>query len=664
MRYNYINIAIWGKDMRAEYENEIKISMIGSDGGVGMAALIKRFVSNTFSNEQKWNGWNSQAQTNIEVGNQQWKVNIHRYKLAERFIDRMLTKGEALRGADILLVCFDLNNPQSFDNIKRYIEKINGFSKMYSKNIPIIIVGTKSDQENQAENAATVTRKQIDTLCNHYRVPFIKTSARDRIMVDQLFHVAARLAHQVQTKVVETRLREDEDRLEKNVPPKPSRLHEMINSEKWQDWQKKHNELQEFKSYLEGCGPREKFLISYHEVSDFVFAKYQEEHEATLQQVAAKKEAKKRQQAKIALRSKMQRHAAERQLLHMELTQPERFKEWRRQVSEQKRQNEEKLERARQQVEREAAELRAVDQAIEEEFQRIKAEREPKQTRDSGNEQLSIRERAKRFEEERKRDSEYRAEAERRIRERSQAPRQPKPSAPPKSPDLGRKSKNKEQASAPPLSPEPKRKPKGKQQASEPPLSPKLGRKSSGKQQAEASPRSPELFPKSSGRQQPLAAPQQHEPVRQVAEIRADERMVSQVVMDNIERFDAPLQDFIRLCQQDGRRFTLRIDEIDLDGTVEAKLADKGCIDPLTHEVCDVPVRFNGHTYDLNRLLDMPRNANGTITDPISNTYEMHLDRLQPGWDQRDAIKTAVTAVEAELADAQAEQVPSPKRNG
>ena len=78
-----------------------------------------------------------------------------------------------------------MNNAKSFDEASNYIEQINRIKD--SEDVPIVLVGNKCDLPTR-----NVDMKQAKEMANNLESPFIETSAKTRMGVDDAFYSLVR----------------------------------------------------------------------------------------------------------------------------------------------------------------------------------------------------------------------------------------------------------------------------------------------------------------------------------------------------------------------------------------------------------------------------------------------------------------------------------------
>lgn len=87
-----------------------------------------------------------------------------------------------LRGGEGFLCVFALNDRASFGLVDEFREQILRVHEEIQK--PFILVGNKSDLEDER----VVSKEEAELLAQEWEVPYIETSARTNIHVEQIFH--------------------------------------------------------------------------------------------------------------------------------------------------------------------------------------------------------------------------------------------------------------------------------------------------------------------------------------------------------------------------------------------------------------------------------------------------------------------------------------------
>ena len=83
-----------------------------------------------------------------------------------------------IKNADGILLIYDITRKETFDNVSNWIENIRENKK---KNFPIILIGNKSDLENERQ----VTKGEGDAKSKELGLLFFETSNKDGINIEE-----------------------------------------------------------------------------------------------------------------------------------------------------------------------------------------------------------------------------------------------------------------------------------------------------------------------------------------------------------------------------------------------------------------------------------------------------------------------------------------------
>jgi Ras-related protein Rab-1A len=95
----------------------------------------------------------------------------------ERF--RTLTSSY-YRGAHGIIIVYDVTDRDSFENVRQWMHEIERFA---NPGVCKILVGNKCDMEEIRK----VTHDEGAELARHFEIPFLETSAKNSINVEQSF---------------------------------------------------------------------------------------------------------------------------------------------------------------------------------------------------------------------------------------------------------------------------------------------------------------------------------------------------------------------------------------------------------------------------------------------------------------------------------------------
>ena len=170
-----INIEeVSSQDVKEDFK--LKIVVIG-DSGVGKTNLIRRFISNTFTE-------NSKATVGVEFTSKSYKINEYIFKIElwdtagqERYKSITAVYYKGAKGA---LVVYDTTSKSSFDNIDKWMEEIK---EKTDKDIKLMLIGNKIDLKEYRE----VPNVNGINKAKDYGVPIMETSALDATNVNKAF---------------------------------------------------------------------------------------------------------------------------------------------------------------------------------------------------------------------------------------------------------------------------------------------------------------------------------------------------------------------------------------------------------------------------------------------------------------------------------------------
>ncbi len=162
-----------------------KIIILG-EGGIGKTSLLMRYTTGKFTEDTK-----------MTIGSDFFVKNI---KFAHGFCDvylklllwdfageprfRFLLK-DYTKGADIILVAFDLSRMKSLYHLVDWMEVLEG-ARTHAKDIPIFLIGNKKDLVNNSW--ASIDSDYIKKWIHDYHVTkYFETSSRTGYNVESLF---------------------------------------------------------------------------------------------------------------------------------------------------------------------------------------------------------------------------------------------------------------------------------------------------------------------------------------------------------------------------------------------------------------------------------------------------------------------------------------------
>eukprot|EP00741_Cyanophora_paradoxa_P001045 tig00000455_g1006.t1 len=166
--------------MNADYDYLFIIVTLG-DSNVGKTSLLLRFADDSFvDNYVSTIGVDFKNRT-IDLAGKTIKLQIWDTAGQERF---RIISNTYYRLAQGIVVCFDVTNKESFDNVKTWLKRIDKHSR---GDVNKILVGTKCDLTAQ---------RQVDTntaaeFARSLNIPYLETSAKTGYKVDEVFIMLA-----------------------------------------------------------------------------------------------------------------------------------------------------------------------------------------------------------------------------------------------------------------------------------------------------------------------------------------------------------------------------------------------------------------------------------------------------------------------------------------
>lgn len=160
-----------------EYDCLIKIIIIG-DSNVGKSNILTKFADDEFKSNCSSTIGIDYKTVRIDHLNKSIKLLIWDTAGQERF--NSITK-TYYKGARVVIICFDLTNRDTFDNVNFWLEEI------YKENLnnPIIVLaGTKSDLEkSRVVSKEDGVKKAMSLKLQGY----FETSAKTSIGIEEMF---------------------------------------------------------------------------------------------------------------------------------------------------------------------------------------------------------------------------------------------------------------------------------------------------------------------------------------------------------------------------------------------------------------------------------------------------------------------------------------------
>jgi small GTP-binding protein len=159
--------------------NSIKCVVIG-DGAVGKTCMLISYSTNLFPDEHVPTVFDN-YQASVMVDGKTYVLGLWDTSGQDDY-DRL--RPLSYNGADIFILCFAVNNVNSYNNIKsKWFEE----KKHHAPDTPFVLVGTKSDLRSSS-GAQVVTKSMGDQMCKELGgMMYMECSARTQQGLKQVF---------------------------------------------------------------------------------------------------------------------------------------------------------------------------------------------------------------------------------------------------------------------------------------------------------------------------------------------------------------------------------------------------------------------------------------------------------------------------------------------
>ena len=157
-------------------EHYFKILILG-DTSVGKTCFLKRYTEDTFQDAYLSTiGFDFKFKMVTLKNGKQVKVQLWDTAGQERF--RTIAKSY-YKGAHGIILIYDVSNPKTYDNIKKWLAQIK---EEASSKVCIILVANKIDHEERV-----VTEEEGEKLAKSFNLKIFESSAKENINVTEAF---------------------------------------------------------------------------------------------------------------------------------------------------------------------------------------------------------------------------------------------------------------------------------------------------------------------------------------------------------------------------------------------------------------------------------------------------------------------------------------------
>ncbi|KAK6630659.1 hypothetical protein RUM43_014644 [Polyplax serrata] len=158
---------------------EYKLVVVGA-GGVGKSALTIQLIQNHFVDEYDPTIEDSYRKQ-VVIDGETCLLDILDTAGQEEY---SAMRDQYMRTGEGFLLVFAVNNTKSFEDISIYREQIKRVKD--AEEVPMVLVGNKCDLQR------SVDKNQAQDMAKQYGIPFVETSAKTRLAVDDAFYTLVR----------------------------------------------------------------------------------------------------------------------------------------------------------------------------------------------------------------------------------------------------------------------------------------------------------------------------------------------------------------------------------------------------------------------------------------------------------------------------------------
>ena len=162
--------------MSSDSNHTFKILTIG-ESGVGKTCILRRFVENKFLKSHLATIGIDFRTKVLHVYGKDIKLKIWDTAGQERYHN---ITSQIYKGADGIILVFDVNEEISFTKIKDWIEQIK--SNVSQEEISLILLGNKCDIEERA-----ISKEQGQEMANSLNINYYETSALNGMGINEAF---------------------------------------------------------------------------------------------------------------------------------------------------------------------------------------------------------------------------------------------------------------------------------------------------------------------------------------------------------------------------------------------------------------------------------------------------------------------------------------------
>ncbi|XP_067911115.1 rho-related GTP-binding protein RhoF isoform X5 [Heterodontus francisci] len=177
---------------------ELKIVIVG-DGGCGKTSLLMVFAKGDFPEQYAPSVFEKYVK-DITVRNKKYTLTLYDTAGQEDY-DRL--RPLSYQDTNIFLICYDVTNPTSFDNVRiKWVPEVNHFCK----EVPMLLIGCKTDLRMDKERLRRLRAAQLEPITYNEgeeaarqinAVMYLECSAKFRENIEDIFKEASATAAKV-----------------------------------------------------------------------------------------------------------------------------------------------------------------------------------------------------------------------------------------------------------------------------------------------------------------------------------------------------------------------------------------------------------------------------------------------------------------------------------
>lgn len=162
------------------YDLLFKLLLIG-DSGVGKTCVLFRFSDDAFNTTFiSTIGIDFKIKT-VELNGKKIKLQIWDTAGQERF--HTITTSY-YRGANGIMLVYDITNPKSFDNISKWLRNIEEHA---SEDVERMLLGNKCDMDEKR----MISKERGEQIAREHGIKFYETSAKNNVNIEKAFMTLA-----------------------------------------------------------------------------------------------------------------------------------------------------------------------------------------------------------------------------------------------------------------------------------------------------------------------------------------------------------------------------------------------------------------------------------------------------------------------------------------